>query len=58
MKDIINTADQKGETTIDTKTIKNNDAELCNLKSMIAKHYFQEYYPEATTTMGNRAEYK
>ena len=57
MEDIITTADQKGEITIDTKTVKNNDAELCNLKSMIAKHYFQEYYHEAKTTMINAAEY-
>lgn len=57
MEHLINTAEQKGETTIATKTVKNNDAELCNLKSMIAKHYFQEYYPEASTTMANIAEY-
>jgi len=58
MKEIITTAQQKGETIIATKTVKNNDAELCNLKSMIAKHYFQEYYPEASTKMANAAEYK
>jgi|GEM_PF-6774227 len=33
------------------EAVKKRQAEVCTTKSMIAKHFLQEHYPEMNTTM-------
>jgi hypothetical protein len=48
----------QGENILSIEDIKQREAEVCTTKSMIAKHFFQEHYPQVTTTMISEAQYK
>jgi hypothetical protein len=49
---------EKGETTTTTAEVKNNKAEVCTTKSLIARHYLQKHISWVDVTMVSEAGYE